>query len=168
MEKDLKFFNKDISADTWNHRAELKWISKAAKELDLSSKISGNKIIVEGQNYASNEVDLLPTRILHSGAQEKWVQGGLSFRGEKLVFSKFFAKPFMIDGCKYLSVEQFLQYSKVIYFDDSALARKIPMTSNTFKIQTLGDRISPRGEEFDDWIKYRTVLLHTGMYAKSS
>lgn len=88
MEKDLQFFaNEDMSLETRNHRAELKRVSKAAKELGYSSKLAGNKIIIEGQAYASNDMDLLPSRILRSEAQEKRVPGGLAFRGEKSVFS---------------------------------------------------------------------------------
>lgn len=131
MAKDLQFYaNEDMSIETRNHRAELKRINKLAKELGLSSKIAGNKNYIDDQCYASNEMDLLPTRLLKSGAQEKWVPGGLTFRGEKSVFSNFFTKSFVVDGCKYISVEQFLQYSKAIYFDEPALARKILMTTN--------------------------------------
>lgn len=100
MEKELQFFaNEDMSLETRKHRAELKRVSKAARELGYSSKLAGNKIIVEGRSYASNDMDLLPSRILRSGAQEKWVQGGLAFRGEKSVFSNFFSKPFIVEGC---------------------------------------------------------------------
>lgn len=42
------------------------------------------------------------------------------------------------------------------------------MTSNPFRIQTLGDQIKPAGDDFDDWLEYSTELLHTGMYAKFS
>lgn len=136
------------------------------QEMGYNSKIAGNNIIIDGQNYASNELDLPPTRILRSGAQEKWVPGGLAFRGEKSVFSNFFAKPFLVEGCKYLSVEQYFQYAKAIYFEETTLARKIIMTSNPFKIQNFGDRIKPSADEFDDWMEYAAELLHTGIYAK--
>lgn len=169
MDKDLKFYvNEDMSLETRNHRAELKRINKTAKELGLNSKIAGNKIYVNDQCFASNEMDLLPTKLLKCGAQEKWVPDGLAFRGEKSVFSNFFMKAFVIDGCKYISVEQFFQYSKAIYFEESALARKILMTSNPFRIQNYGDRIKPNADEFDDWLEYSTELLHTGIYAKFS
>lgn len=142
-------------------RAELKRVTKTVKELGLSAKIAGNKMYVEGQSYASNKMDLLPRRLLRSGAQEKWVRGGLAFRGEKSIFSNFFTKTFIIDGCQFISVEQFLQYSKATYFEDPTLARKILMTLNPFKIQTLCDRIKPAGDEYDDWLEYCSELLHT-------
>lgn len=40
------------------------------------------------------------------------------------------------------------------------------MTTNPFKIQDFGDRIKPKGEEFDEWIDYATELLHSSIYAK--
>lgn len=167
MEKDLEFYvNEDMSLETRNLRAELKRVTKTAKELGLESKVAGNKVFVDGQSYTSSELDLLPSCLNRCCAQEKWVQGGLAFRGEKSVFSNFFARPFVIDGCKYISVEQYLQYSKATYYEKSALARKILMTTNPFKIQYYGDRIKLKGDEFDDWIEYCSELLHTGMYAK--
>lgn len=78
----------------------------------------------------------------------------LEFRGERSVFSNFYTKPFIVDGYRYLSVEQFFQYSKAVYFKDSNLARKIIMTSDPKQIQILGDRVEVPADEWDEWISY--------------
>lgn len=167
MNADMKFYiNEDLSLDTRNHRANIKRLSKTANEQGFSSKVSGDRLIVDGNTYDSNELDILPSRVLRSTAQEKWVHGGLAFRGERSVFSNFYTKPFIVDGYRYISVEQFFQYSKAVYFEKTNLARKITLTSDPKRIQTLGDRIEVPGNEWDEWLAYCQELLYRGMLAK--
>lgn len=138
MNGDMNFYiNEDLSLDTRNHRASIKRLSKTANDQGLGSKVSGDKLMVDGDTYDSTELDILPNRVLRSTALEKWVQGGLAFRGERSVFSNFYTKPFIVDGYRYLSVEQFFQYSKVVYFEKSNMARKITLTSDPKKNKCL-------------------------------
>lgn len=131
MGTDVNFYiNEDLSVDTRTHRASIKRLSKSANEVGLTASTSGDKLIVSGKSFTSDELDLVPNRVLRSCAQEKWVNGGLAFRGERSVFSNFYTKPFTVDGFRYLSVEQYFQYSKAVYFEDSNLARKIQTERN--------------------------------------
>lgn len=70
----------------------------------------------------------------------------------------------------YISVEQYFQYAKAVYFDESNLARKIVMTSNPNQIQILGDHAGEEisGDEFEAWLEYSKGIFHTGIYAKFS
>lgn len=167
MSLDMKFYiNEDLALDTRNQRASIKRLSKTGNEQGFDSKVSGDKLIVGGTTYDSCELDILPSHILRSTAQEKWVQGGLAFRGERSVFSNFYTKPFIVDGHRYISVEQFFQYSKAVYFEDSKLARKITLTSDPKRIQSLGDRIKVSGDEWDEWLACCQEFLYDGMLAK--
>lgn len=171
MGTDVDFYiNEDQSVDTRTHRANIKRLSKSSREVGYDSSTSGDRLIVDDKSYNSNELDLVPNRVLRSSAQEKWVTGGLAFRGERSVFSNFFTKPFSVDGYRYISVEQYFQYSKAVYFGESNLARKIIMTSNPNQIQNFGDRAGERvsGEEFEEWLEHSKEILHTGIYAKFS
>lgn len=171
MGTDVDFYiNEDQSVDTRTHRANIKRLSKSAKEVGFDSSITGDKLIVDNKAYNSNELDLIPNRVLRSSAQEKWVTGGLAFRGERSVFSNFYTKSFFVERYRYLSVEQYFQYSKAVYFEESNLARKIIMTSNPSQIQTLGNRAGEEisGDEFEEWLEYSKEILHTGIYAKFS
>lgn len=117
MSADMHFYiNEDLALDTRNHRANIKRLAKTAKEQGFSSKTAGDKLIVEGATYESCELDILPNRMLRTSAQEKWVHGGLAFRGERSVFSNFYTKPFSVDGYRYLLVEQYFQYCKAVQF----------------------------------------------------
>lgn len=83
MGTDVNFYiNKDQSMDTRTHRANIKRLSKSAKEVGYDSSISGDKLIVNNKTYNSNKLDLVPNKVLRSSAQEKWVTSGLAFRGE--------------------------------------------------------------------------------------
>lgn len=169
MGTDVNFYiNEDQSVDTRNHRASIKRLSKSAKDTGLDSSTSGDKLIIDNKLFNSDELDLVPNRVLRSCAQEKWVTGGLAFRGERSVFSNFYTKPFFVDGYRYISVEQYFQYAKAVYFEDHNLARKIVMTSNPNKIQNLGDKIEIDEEDLDDWIEYSREVLDKGIFAKFS
>lgn len=169
MSADMGFFiNEDLSLDTRSHRTNIKRLSKTAKEQGFNSKTTGDRLTVEGKAYDSNQLDILPNRVLRSSAQEKWVQGGLAFRGERSVFSNFYTKPFTVDGYRYLSVEQYFQYSKAVYFEESNLARKIILTSDPKKIQELGDCIEVPTKEWEEWLAYCHEILYKGMFAKFS
>lgn len=169
MQKDLKFYvNEDMTIDTRNHRAALKRISKAATEAGLTSKVSGNNLLVAGKKYGKDELDIIPNRVLRSCAQEKWVPKGLAFRGERSVFSNYFTKLFIVEGQKFLSMEQYIQFSKAIFGDDAILARKIMVTSDPSKLMALGERVELSADEFDEWLVLFQEILHKGIYAKFS
>lgn len=169
MGTDVPFYiNEDQSVDTRTHRASIKRLSKAAKDAGYSSSTSGDKLLVDGKSFSSDELDLIPNRALRSCAQEKWVTGGLAFRGERSVFSNFYTKSFSVDGYRYISMEQYFQYSKAVYFGEHNLAQKIIMTSNPNRIQALGDRIEIDEEDLDGWLEYSREVLDKGMYAKFS
>lgn len=169
MQKDLKFYvNEDMSVDTRNHRATIKRISKAAIGAGFTSKISGNKLIVAGASYEKGELDLLPNRVYRSCAQEKWVPNGLAFRGERSVFSNYYTKPFIVDNQKYLSMEQYIQFSKAVFCDDTNLARKMLVTSDPSKLMALGKRVEFTADDFDEWLELFPEVLHKGAFAKFS
>lgn len=169
MQKDLNFYvNEDMSVDTRNHRATLKRISKAAIEAGYTAKVSGNKLIVGNNSYGKDELDILPSRVYKSCAQEKWVPNGLAFRGERSVFSNYYAKPFVVDKQKFLSMEQYIQYSKAIFGEDNNLARKILFTSDPSKLMALGERVDLSADDFDQWLELFPEILHKGAYAKFS
>lgn len=169
MQSDLKFYiNEDMSVDTRNHRATLKRISKSASEAGLTSKVSGNKLIVENKSYGKDELDILPNRVYRSCAQEKWVPNGLAFRGERSIFSNYYTKPFVVDNQKFLSMEQYIQYSKAVFGEDINLARKILVTSDPSKLMALGERVEMSSDEFDQWLELFQEILHKGAFAKFS
>lgn len=169
MSKDFKFYiNEDMSVDTRSHRATIKRLSKAAKDAGLKSTTSGDKLIVDETAYTSNELDILPGKVLRCCSQEKWVNGGLAFRGERSVFSNFYTKAFVLEGHRFISMEQYFQYSKAEYFEDSTLARKLLVTSSPSRLQTLGERLYTNSNEYEEWVEFSREVLHKGIYAKFS
>lgn len=78
-------------------------MSAAAKEVGYNSKISGKRLILDGESFACEDMDILPLSVIRGCGKEKLVDGGLAFRGERSVFSLFYTKPFVIKGMKFLS-----------------------------------------------------------------
>lgn len=105
--------------------------------------------------------------MLRCCSQEKWVNGGLAFRGEMSTFSNFYTKPFIVEGHRFTSVEQYFQYSKAEFYGDSVMARKLLFTTNPARLQTLGDRLYTN-KEFEEWVDFSREVLYKGIYAKFS
>lgn len=108
--KAIKFFiNDDQNLATRTYKSRLWRINDGATKLGLESKVVGNRIIIEGQSYAQNEIDLIPSDIIHASRQERDVPHGIAFRGEDSVFSNFYLCTIVIGGERFSSVEQYFQ-----------------------------------------------------------
>lgn len=164
------YVNEDLSAESRVHRATMKQLVKSAKELDYDAKISGNKLIIDGDSYDSNDFDIIPGCILRNCRQEKHFQDGIAYKGERSAYSNFFFQPFILGGKKFISVEQNFQFAKAKYFGYHSIFRKIMCTANPFDIKTLGRRIENvlSQSEIDEWDEQAYEHLYDAVYAKFS
>lgn len=164
------YVNEDLSIENKVHRATMKQLVKSAKEVDYEAKISGNKLIIEGETYESNDFDIIPGCILRNCRQEKHFEEGIAYKGERSVYSNFFFKPFILDGKKYTSVEQHFQFTKAKYFGYHSIARKIMRTANPFDNKSLGRRVEKTltQSEIDEWNEQAYDHLYDANYAKFS
>lgn len=159
----IKFFiNDDVSSDGRALKSCLKRVVSAAKEQGKDAKLSGNKVIVESRSYSSNELELLPSDITDSLKQEKIIDDGIVYRGERSILSNFFPAPFTYEGVDYIHVEQFFQHTKAIHHNEILLADRIMNLTKPLRIKLLGDSI----ESNSSWIERRMMVLYDGVKAK--
>lgn len=78
--------------------------------------------------------------------QEKRVDGGIAYRGDKSIFSNFFPAPFNLEGNDYVNTEQYYQYQKACHNGDDERAERILKLSNPLRIKVLGDNIEANKE----------------------
>lgn len=101
--------------------------------------MSGNKVIINGESFAIDELDLIPCEILHAAKQEKKVDNCLAFRGEDSIFSNFHEAEIVIGGERFNSVEQYFNYCKAVEHGYAILAKKIINKANPRDQKHLGD-----------------------------
>lgn len=92
--KGIKFYmNDDVSKDGRSLKAKMRRVVTTAKKQGIEAKLSGNKVVIGTRSHHSNELSLLPDEITDNLKQEKDIDDGIVYRGEKSVFSNFFPAP---------------------------------------------------------------------------
>lgn len=78
--------------------------------------------------------------------------------------SNWYLAEFIVDGIKFLSMEQYMMYEKALLFQDQEAAAKILQTDNVAEIKALGRTV----QHFDDkiWIKIREEIVYKGVREK--
>lgn len=67
----------------------------------MTAKASGNKVTINGKSYFLNELCMIPPDVKDGLNQEKEIEGGIIYKGEKSIFSNFFPSPFNYNGIDY-------------------------------------------------------------------
>lgn len=162
-DQDIKFFfNDDISNDGSTLKTKLKRIAQVAKSQGREAKASGNKVTIGPRTYFSNELDLIPSDVSENLKQEREIDGGIIYKGEKSILSNFYPAPFNLNGVDYLHVEQYYQHLKALHHHEFQMADSIMRLSNPRRIKSAGDGIESNAE----WLDKRMMTLYQGVKAK--
>lgn len=156
------FISDDLTEDGRAVKAQLRRISSAAQTRGHESKVTGNKVVIDSRSYASNEIALIPKTISSDLKQEKYIDGGIVYRGDRTIFSNFFPAPFNLGGIDYVHTEQYYQYHKATHHGDDETAERILNLTNPWRIKVLGDNIEPDKE----WISRRMKVMYDANSAK--
>lgn len=160
--RDKFFLSEDLHPEAKAHRSDLKIIAAGAKRLGLDTKITGNKLIIDNEAYAPDEIDAISPSIIDVAKQERYLKDGIAFKGDRSIFSNFFPSPLVIDEVEYVTVEQFFQHEKASICGYDGHARKIMSKSNPWYSKAVGGRVTPN----DEWRKIRVRTLYRGIQAK--
>lgn len=156
------YMSDDLTTDGRAHKAQIKRIATVAKTQGFESKVTGNKVTIDNKTYYSNEFSLIPNQITMELKQEREIDGGIIYRGDKSILSNFFPAPFIVDGIDYISAEQYYQHAKAIHHNKLQTADRIMQLSNPFRIKVLGDGI----ESNSSWLSKRMSVLYDATRAK--
>lgn len=158
-EDGIKFFlNEDAFVDGRTLKANLKRIVSVAKSLGKNAKLAGNKVFLDGRVYSSYELALLPPEVLEELKQEKMIDDGIVYRGERSFLSNFYPARLNIEGTEFAHVEKFYQFMKATHHGDTQTAARIMALSNPRRIKSIGDNIEGNSE----WSARRMVVLYDG------
>ena len=127
------FTDKEYSEDVERERRKLRPILRKAKqipEFKMKSKMEGDKLIIKGKRYTSKNLHLLPQPLTGYNVSSKERDQHLGFFGELNPFSNFHEAHFELDGIKFHSSKQYIQYQKAKLFEDDGVVKKTLASSN--------------------------------------
>ena len=85
---------------------------------------------------------------------------------ENLCFSNWYRAPFIINGKRFTSIEQFMMYEKAMLFQDPEIADRVLQTEDASEIKALGRQV----KNYDDhiWNGRRQIIVFRGLMEKFS
>lgn len=134
------FVNDDLPAEARQSRENMREISSYAREKGYVSKVSGDKLTVNGRVYFPHELDLLPKEINLEKIRTRKRGDGIAFQGETSCLSNFFPCKIGMMGQIFNCSEQAYQYMKCIACGKEETAHKIMLLSLPREIKNKGDK----------------------------
>ena len=105
-------------------------------------KLERDHLIIKGIKYTTDTLHKLPDDIAPYKANQRSNQECLIFHGHHTPLSNFHASPFTIEGKKFTSSEQYIQYKKASHFHDYTIAEKIKQSKYPINAKTLSWNIT--------------------------
>ena len=161
------YINEEFPLEVKRCRDKLRPIWKLAKSLSEyrnKCKLSGDRLVINGINYTVNDLHNLPKDLAPYKAAQQENHQFIAFHGEHSPWSNFHQSPFEIDGHRYHSAEQWIQYSKAMLFGDSSIANKILQTDNPQECKCLSYQIN--GVNNEKWRAEGFEICLKGVEAK--
>ena len=152
-----------------NKRRKLRPILRKAKELPeykMKSKMEGANLIIKGRSYTSKTLYLLPEPLMGYNGSSKRSDSHIGFFGELNPLSNFHVAPFIIEGIRFHSSEQWIQFQKAKLFQDETTLRKIFESETPHECKLLSKEIP--NFDHSDWSKHAGSLCEIGINAKFS
>ena len=161
------YINEEFPLEVKRNRDKLRPIWKLAKSQSAyreKCKLSGDRLVINGINYTVNDLHTLPEDLAPYKAAQQENHEFIAFHGEHSPWSDFHQSPFEIDGHRYHSMEQWIQYSKAMLFGDSCTANKILQSDSLQKCKCLSYQIN--GVNNKKWRAEGFELCLKGVEAK--
>ena len=139
------YVDKQYSAETERERRKLWPILKAAWQHENykgKCRMDGPKLVIKGRNYSSKNLYQLPEEINGFRATSKSEGNVIGFFGELNPFSNFHHAPFVINGQKYHSSEQYIQHQKCVLFGDCSTEQLFLAAETPIDCKQLAKNIS--------------------------
>ena len=157
----------EYPAETEKKRKTLLPILKAAKRLPdykRQSKLEDDKLVLKGRPYTVGMLNQMPDELNAFKVTSKEDTHTVGFFGEINPLSNFHDAPFVHDGTRYISSEQFIQANKAKYFGDSITQELILGCTTSLECKILSKQI--RNYEDTKWDEVAGSVCYPGLQAK--
>ena len=151
----------------WRKRRKLRPILRKAKQIPEyknKSKLEGGVLVIKGRKYTTKNLHTLPDDLSGFKASSKQEDRCIGFFGELSPFSNFHTAYMEIDGIKFHSSEQWIQYQKAKFFNDTSTSNKILQADSALECKNLSKEIT--NYEPTEWCERAGQLCECGLEAK--
>ena len=122
-------------------------------------------LIIKGKTYTSEKIKELPAELDTFKVTSRSDGNTITFFGELNALSNFHQCNFELNGIKFHSAEQYIQYTKACHFKDQLAASEILQQPTSFTCKTVSRKISLT-DDVDHWSKVASTLCLPGIKAK--
>ena len=161
------YINEEFPLEVKHNRDKLRPIWKLAKRQSAyrdKCKLSGDRLVINRITYTINDLHTLPEDLAPYKSVQQENREFIAFHGEHSPWSNFHQSHFEVDGHRYHSMEQWIQYSKAMLFGDSCTANKILQSDSPQECKCLSYQIN--GVNNEKWRAEGFELCLKGMEAK--
>ena len=124
-------------------------LTKSLPQYREKSRLEGDKLVINGMHYGIDDIPNLPPDLAAYRAAEKSNDTHVVFSGELSPYSNFHPTSFIVNGQKFHSSKQWVQYQKALTFGDSYIANKILNSQTAIECKQLSYQIN--GVYNDKW-----------------
>ena len=161
------YINREYNEETETARKLLRPILKASKqyiEYKNSSRLDGDKLVINGRRYGKQNLHHLPDKLKPMKVSTKEDSNTIGFFGELCPFSNFYEAEFIWNGHIYHSSEQYIQHQKAKFCGDAAAVNEILSCKTALQSKRASRNID--NYRLDDWIKFAETECIKGLTAK--
>ena len=134
------YINEEFPLEIKHNRDKLRPIWKLAKnhsEYRDKCKLLGYCLVINGVTYTVNDLHKLPDDLAPYKVAQQENHEYIAFHREHSPWSNFHPSPFVIDGQRYHSAEQWIQFSKAMFFGDSSIVNRILQADSPYECKHL-------------------------------
>ena len=113
-------------------------ITKKHPDYKDKCKLQGDKLIINGIKYTVETLGNLPIELAAYKLVQNENEMHLAFHSEHSPYSNFHPSPFNLNGERFNSSEQLIQYQKALMFGDSVIANEILRSDTALEAKKLG------------------------------
>ena len=159
---------KEYSESTENEQRILRPVFNAAKKhpkFKGRCKMENGTLIIKGKTYTSEKIKELPAELNTFKVTSRSDGNTIAFFGELNALSNFHQCNFELNGIKFHSAEQYIQYTKACHFKDQLAASEILQQPTSLACKTVSRKIS-LNDDVDRWSNVASTLCLPGIKAK--
>ena len=161
------YVDREYSKEDEMIRKKLLPILRAARSKESyrgKCKMEGATLIIKGKKYTLSNLHDLPDDLNTFNVSSKSTDTVLGFFSELNPLSNFYPSMFTHEGIQYHSSEQFIQYSKAVYFKDTATASKILKCDTPIECKSAARNIA--NFNMDNWRTNAESICESGIRSK--
>ena len=161
------YVDREYSSTTEAERKRLRPILQAARRLEEYRglcKLEGTELIIKGKKYSFEKLHDLPANISTQVVSSRQNEQYYGFFGEFSPLSNFHPAPFIHEGVKYHTSEQYIQKMKADFCKDREASAQIMLATTPYECKKLGRGI--KNCNMDTWNSAAMDLCYPGLLSK--